>query len=208
MDGLNLTNDEVVKISSYLNSLVSTDSNPLDKCPTVDIDSKPPSPPELQPKPETEPELESSTFTSMLKVKHSSKCLDIRGESKATGAKAIQYRCDNSYENQSFKFLPVAGKEQTYKIRAKHSGLCLAVADNSQQRATQIIQNTCSNNKLNQQFSLHVVDASEKSFEVRAVHSGQCLDVYGEEQADSANIIQWPCENAENQQWKLNGFIQ
>jgi len=154
------------------------------------------------------PGKKSVPFISTLKPQHSSnKCLDITGESQRAGAKAIQYKCDPTYANQSFKFIPVEGKQQTYTIQAQHSNLCLDVEGASKDKGKNIIQWQCKNYD-NQQFVLAPIDASSKIFEVQAVHSGQCLDVYGGSRDDSADIIQWPCKDTSdaNQYWEIEGY--
>ena len=59
-------------------------------------------------------------------VKHSGKCLDIRGASTEDWANVIQYGWHGG-DNQLFKLVPATDEPGYYWIFAKHSGKCLDV---------------------------------------------------------------------------------
>ncbi|MFF3444155.1 RICIN domain-containing protein [Streptosporangium sp. NPDC002721] len=143
------------------------------------------------------PERLRAGFQASLVARHSGKCLDVDGASRADGANVIQWTC-RSQPNQKWDL--VATDSGYYTLRAAHSGKCLDVDGASRADGANIIQWTCQSQP-NQQWRL--VQKDNEYFALVSRHSGKCLDVDGASKADGANIIQWTCQSQPNQQWRL-----
>jgi hypothetical protein len=74
------------------------------------------------------------------RAEHSGQCLDIKSNSRGTGANLIQWPC-HGRDNQSFDFRPVSRGSNVGEIRVMHSGLCLDAGSNRER--SKVTQQTC-----------------------------------------------------------------
>lgn len=132
-----------------------------------------------------------------IKARHSGKCLDVPGSSRANGIGIIQYTC-NRTTNQVWKINE--GPAGYYTIRAKHSGKCLDVSRSSAENGAEILQFECYYT-YNQQWE--IIDLHNGYYEIKARHSGKCLDVTESSTQDGAKVIQFTPYRTHNQQWEL-----
>ena len=72
-----------------------------------------------------------------IKARHSDKCLDVPGSSRADGTHIIQYTCNHT-TNQIWKIYE--GPTGYHTIRANHSDKCLDVPRSSTENDTGVIQ--------------------------------------------------------------------
>ena len=148
----------------------------------------------------------AGAFTSTLTVKHSGKCLDLKGGSFGNGAALEQESCSSS-EASDFEFVPVTSKANTYLIKNARTGKCLDVFRAQKTNGAKLIQYSCGEGA-NQQFEL--VSAGNSYYQLKAQHSGKCVDVYRASKADGTDVNQYSCQGAEaraqngNQLWKIS----
>jgi hypothetical protein len=118
-------------------------------------------------------------------------CLDVYGNTTASGAAIDQWTC-NGQSNQQFQFVPVSGGYG--ELQAQNSGDDVTVAGNSTAQGTpDIVQQPVSGAsgsmwKPEQQ--------SDGSWQFQNSSSGLCLDVYGAGSNTGQQLDQWPCKNA------------
>jgi hypothetical protein len=118
-------------------------------------------------------------------------CLDVYGNTTASGAAIDQWTC-NGQSNQQFQFVPVSGGYG--ELQAQNSGDDVTVAGNSTAQGTpDIVQQPASGAsgsmwKPEQQ--------SDSSWQFQNSSSGLCLDVYGAGSSTGQQLDQWPCKNA------------
>ena len=118
-------------------------------------------------------------------------CLDVYGNTTASGAAIDQWTC-NGQSNQQFQFVPVSGGYG--ELQAQNSGDDVTVAGNSTAQGTpDIVQQPASGAsgsmwKPEQQ--------SDSSWQFQNSSSGLCLDVYGAGSNTGQQLDQWPCKNA------------
>ncbi len=126
-----------------------------------------------------------------LVVGNDSLCLDVFGNTAASGAAIDQWTC-NSQSNQQFQFVPASGGYG--ELQAENSGDDVAVAGNSTAQGTpDIVQEPVSGVS----GSLwKPVQQSDGSWELQNQNSGLCLDVYGDGSTLGQQLDQWPCKNA------------
>ena len=157
--------------------------------------------------PEVDLDIQASAFTSTLVVKHSDKCLVIKGDSTGNGAAAEQRACAEG-QAFDFEFVPVSGEADTYIIVNKNSGKCLDVFRAKTERGTELVQYSCGEGD-NQHFKLIKVIGNNYQLEVQ--HSEQCVDVFRARTADGTKVTQYTCATEPertqqgNQVWKIAG---
>ncbi|MFB9680989.1 PQQ-dependent sugar dehydrogenase [Streptosporangium vulgare] len=120
----------------------------------------------------------------------SGRCLDVIGNSTASGTGVNIYDC-NGQANQSWN-LTAAGE-----LRVYGDTMCLDVVgqDTTAPAALQI--HTC-NNGANQRWRIN------SDGTVTGVQSGLCLDVTGEGTANSTLVGLWTCTGRNNQKWRTS----
>jgi hypothetical protein len=130
-------------------------------------------------------------------VRHSGRCLDIAGISKANGADAIQFDYWGG-QNQIFRIEWVEASH--YRLIAQHSGRVIDVGAISTANGAQICQWDWWGGD-NQRFRLE--PTGHGYYRVVAKHSGKCLDVAGNSLNNGAKVIQFDWWGGNNQQWRL-----
>ena len=129
--------------------------------------------------------------------KNSGKCLDVDGESTASGAGLQQWDCWGG-PNQKWTFSPLG--KSAYEIISVNSGLSLGIKGGP--AATQngiALQQQVWNGGTNQQFQMQ--KQSDGYYQIVPVSSGLCLDVSGQATADGARVQQYSCWGGANQHW-------
>ncbi len=118
-------------------------------------------------------------------------CLDVLGNTTASGAAIDQWTC-NGQSNQQFQFVPVSGGYG--ELQAQNSGDDVAVAGNSTAQGTpDVVQEPVSGAS----GSLwKPAQQSDGSWQFQNSGSGLCLDVYGAGSNTGQQLDQWPCKNA------------
>jgi hypothetical protein len=126
-----------------------------------------------------------------LVVANDSLCLDVSGNTTASGAAIDQWTC-NGQTNQQFQFVPVSGGYG--ELQAQNSGDDVAVAGNSTAQGTpDIVQQAVSGAS----GSLwQPVQQSDGSYQFKNQNSGLCLDVFGAGSNLGQQLDQWPCKTA------------
>jgi len=118
-------------------------------------------------------------------------CLDVFGNTTASGAAIDQWTC-NGQANQQFQFVPVSGGYG--ELQAQNSGDDVAVAGNSTAQGTpDIVQEpvTGASGSL-----WKPAQQSDGSWQFQNSNSGLCLDIYGAGSNTGQQLDQWPCKNA------------
>jgi hypothetical protein len=118
-------------------------------------------------------------------------CLDVFGNTTATGAAIDQWTC-NGQANQQFQFVPGSGGYGA--LQAKNSGDDVAVASSSTAAGTPDIIQQQPNGAASAQWL--PVPQSDGSYEFKNQNSGLCLDVFGAGGNAGQQLDQWPCKNA------------
>ena len=118
-------------------------------------------------------------------------CLDVYGNTGATGAAIDQWTC-NGQSNQQFQFVAVSGGYG--ELQAQNSGLDVAVANSSTVAGTPDVIQQTPNAAAN---SLWLpVQQSDGSYQFQNKNSNLCLDVYGANSNLGQQLDQWTCKNA------------
>jgi len=126
-----------------------------------------------------------------LVVANNALCLDVFGNTTASGAAIDQWTC-NGQSNQQFQFVPVSGGYG--ELQAENSGDDVAVASSSTAAGTPDIIQQPANGAAS---SLWLpMQQSDGSFEFKNQNSGLCLDVFGAGSTLGQQLDQWPCKNA------------
>jgi len=126
-----------------------------------------------------------------LVIGNDSLCLDVFGNSTASGAAIDQWTC-NGQSNQQFQFVPASGGYG--ELRAQNSGDDVAVAGSSTTAGTVDIIQQPPNGAAS---SLWLpVPQSDGSYEFKNQNSGLCLDVHGAGSNLGQQLDQWQCKNA------------
>lgn len=130
--------------------------------------------------------------------RHSGKCLDVSGSSKANLAKIQQWNCNGS-SAQRFKMKDVgAGK---FLLVNTNSNRCLDIDAWGTSSGTRIIQWDC-HGGANQQWTLGNSFNGTKT--IRSVHAaGKCLDIDGPSTNNGQKAQIWDCSNGPNQDWTI-----
>ncbi|TDC19888.1 arabinofuranosidase catalytic domain-containing protein [Actinomadura bangladeshensis] len=118
-------------------------------------------------------------------------CVDVYGNTGASGAAIVQWSC-NGQSNQQFQFLP--GSNGYGELQAQNSGQVLGVAGGSTSAGVpDIVQQS----RTGAPSTLwRPIRQSDGSFEFQNQNSGLCLDVYGAGDNPGQQLDQWPCKNA------------
>jgi hypothetical protein len=122
-----------------------------------------------------------------LVVANDSLCLDVYGNTTASGAAIDQWTC-NGQTNQEFQFVPGSGGYGA--LQAENSGDDITVTGSATAQGTpDIVQEPNSGQWL-------PIQQSDGSWEFKNAASGLCLDVYGAGSNLGQQLDQWPCKNA------------
>jgi hypothetical protein len=118
-------------------------------------------------------------------------CLDVFGNTTASGAAIDQWTC-NGQSNQQFQFVPVSGGYG--ELQAQNSGDDVAVSGSSTTAGTpDIVQQPASGAA----GSLWLpAQQSDGSWAFKNQNSGLCLDVFGAGSNLGQQLDQWACKNA------------
>jgi Ricin-type beta-trefoil lectin domain-like len=126
-----------------------------------------------------------------LVVGNDSLCLDVYGNTTASGAAIDQWTC-NGQSNQQFQF--VTGTGGYGALQAQNSGDDVTVTGSATAAGTpDIAQEPASSSASSQWLP---VQQSDGSWEFKNSASGLCLDVYGATSTLGQQLDQWPCKNA------------
>ena len=118
-------------------------------------------------------------------------CLDVYGDTTASGAAIDQWTC-NGQANQQFQFVPVSGGYG--ELQAQNSGDDLTVSGNATAAGTpDIVQQPVNGSASSQWLPMQ---QSDGSWEFKNSGSGLCLDVYGASSSSGQQLDQWSCKNA------------
>jgi hypothetical protein len=133
----------------------------------------------------------------------SNKCVDIRSEDAAAGARAQLWQCYGS-PNQRFTLLKVGtmstGRPYFRIVNQKAPYLCLEVRGSSRANGAQVDQIGCSQD--GNQFWYWGTPHRGVSLPLVNLDSGKCLDVNGGSTANGARVQQWDCNASNAQMWK------
>jgi hypothetical protein len=126
-----------------------------------------------------------------LVIASNSLCLDVYGNTTASGAAIDQWTC-NGQSNQQFQFVP--GSSGYGQLQAQNSGDDITVAGSATASGTpDIVQEPASTSTSSQWLPMQ---QSDGSWEFENSASGLCLDVYGAGSNLGQQLDQWPCKNA------------
>jgi hypothetical protein len=130
-------------------------------------------------------------------ARHSGKCLDVEGESMASGARVIQFVC-GGWANQQWQVIPVGGGYS--KIVARHSGKVLDVQWAGLNNGTPVWQWE-ENGSTAQQWA--IIGVGGGYYKIVARHSGKVLDVQWAGLDNNTPVWQWEENGSAAQQWLL-----
>ncbi|HEX6526172.1 MAG TPA: RICIN domain-containing protein [Streptosporangiaceae bacterium] len=126
-----------------------------------------------------------------LVIGSNSLCLDVFGNTTASGAAIDQWTC-NGQSNQQFQFVPTSGGFG--ELQAQNSGDDVAVAGSSTTAGTPDIVQQPANGAAS---SLWLpMQQSDGSWAFKNQNSGLCLDVFGAGSNTGQQLDQWSCKNA------------
>ncbi|HET9143478.1 RICIN domain-containing protein [Actinophytocola sp.] len=138
-------------------------------------------------------------------VKHSGKCLDVRGGPQAVqdGAVIEQWQCTTA-ANQNWT-LRDAGNGQVQLV-AQNSGKCIQPVDGGTANSTALEQRTCASTAIQLWTRQNTAGAGEYRF----VHvpSNRCLDVQLAGLTDGVPAIIFDCTGNPNQTWTIGAPTQ
>lgn len=133
----------------------------------------------------------------------SNRCVDIRSEDAAGGARAQLWQCYGS-PNQRFTLLKVgttsSGRPYFQIVNQKAPYLCLEVRGSSRANGAQVDQIGCSQD--GNQFWYWGTPSRGVNLPLVNLNSGKCLDVNGGSTANGARVQQWDCNATAAQMWK------
>jgi hypothetical protein len=118
-------------------------------------------------------------------------CLDVFGNTTASGAAIDQWTC-SAQSNQQFQFVPASGGYG--QLQAQNSGDDVAVASNSTAAGTPDIIQQPPNGAASTLWL--PMRQSDGSYELKNQNSGLCLDVHGAGSNLGQQLDQWQCKNA------------
>ncbi|MCO5995626.1 RICIN domain-containing protein [Actinoallomurus rhizosphaericola] len=118
-------------------------------------------------------------------------CLDVYGNSSASGAAIDQWSC-NGQSNQLFQFVP--GLNGYGELQAQSSGQVVGVSGGSTAQGTPDIVQQARSGAASTMWK--PVAQSDGSWSFQNSGSGLCLDVYGAGSNQGQQLDQWPCKNA------------
>lgn len=139
--------------------------------------------------------LDATSAQQRIQSSHSNLCVNIRGVSMASGARAVQWPCGTA-ANELFTVNSVDGGHVQFV--ARHSGLCLAQAD-SAAAGGPVVQVACTAGP-----TTHWTAAGTT---LRNRASGACLDVPGGSTTQDVELITWSCHGASNQNWTRSSAL-
>ncbi len=126
-----------------------------------------------------------------LVIGNDSLCVDVYGNTSASGAAIDQWTC-NGQANQQFQFVPTSGGYG--ELQAQNSGDDVTVSGTVTAAGTpDIVQQPVNGSAASQWLP---VAQSDGSWAFRNSASGLCLDVYGAGSNLGQQLDQWPCKNA------------
>ncbi len=126
-----------------------------------------------------------------LVVANYSLCLDVSGNTAASGAPIDQWTC-NGQSNQQFQFVPGSGGFGA--LQAQNSGDDVTVTGNATAAGTPDIAQEPANGSASAQWL--PLQQSDGSWEFKNSASGLCLDVYSASTSTGQQLDQWTCKNA------------
>jgi hypothetical protein len=126
-----------------------------------------------------------------LVVANDSLCLDVSGNTAASGAPIDQWTC-NGQSNQQFQFVPGSGGFGA--LQAQNSGDDVTVTGNATASGTPDIAQEPASGSASAQWL--PMQQSDGSWEFKNSVSGLCLDVFGAGSNRGQQLDQWPCKNA------------
>ncbi len=133
----------------------------------------------------------------------SNKCVDIRSEDAAAGARAQLWQCYGS-PNQRFTLLKVgttsSGRPYFQIVNQKAPYLCLEVRGSSLTDGAQVDQIGCSQD--GNQFWYWGTPSRGVSLPLVNLYSRKCLDVSGGSTANGTRIQQSTCNASAAQMWR------
>ncbi|MES2664331.1 MAG: cellulase family glycosylhydrolase [Pseudomonadota bacterium] len=130
--------------------------------------------------------------------KHSNLCMDIIGASTSNGAKAQQYNCSASANNQRFLITDLGN--DAYSIEAKHSGKVLDVAGFNPYNGLPLQQWSWGGAN-NQRWQ---IKNTATGYEISPLHlSSFCVDIKDWSTSNSGTLHLWQCHGGNNQKWIL-----
>ncbi|HYE05224.1 MAG TPA: RICIN domain-containing protein [Planctomycetota bacterium] len=132
-----------------------------------------------------------------LVAKHSGKCLDVAGASRANGADVVQWT-DNGTSAQQWRIDALS--DGTYTLTARCSGQALDVGGAATADGGDAIQ-WPAHGGANQRWRIEPVGGG--CYRLVAAHSGKVLDVAGASTVDGADVIQWSEHGSDNQRWAI-----
>ncbi|HEX6526168.1 MAG TPA: RICIN domain-containing protein [Streptosporangiaceae bacterium] len=125
-----------------------------------------------------------------LVIANDSLCLDVFGNTTASGAAIDQWTC-NGQANQQFQFVPTSGGNG--ELQAQNSGDDITVSGNATAAGTpDIVQEPASASASSQWLPMQ---QSDGSWEFKNSASGLCLDVDGAGSNLGQQLDQWQCKN-------------
>jgi microsomal dipeptidase-like Zn-dependent dipeptidase len=144
-----------------------------------------------------------------LAVYDTGRCLDVRDNSVANGARAEQRECAGVVSpfrrtsgvpadaSQFWRLTSLPGGETA--IVNRHSRKCLAVDKAARTPGARAVQHACTGSP----EQTWTVTRVGNTFAIAARHSGQCLEVRGQSRKNGAAIQQAACTGASNQLWTI-----
>jgi hypothetical protein len=126
-----------------------------------------------------------------LVIASNSLCMDVYGNTSASGAAIDQWSC-NGQSNQQFQFVPGSGGYG--ELQAQNSGDDVTVTGNATAAGTPDVGQEPASTSASSQWL--PVQQSDGSWEFENSASGLCLDVYGAGSNLGQQLDQWPCKNA------------
>ncbi|HEV2780879.1 MAG TPA: RICIN domain-containing protein [Actinophytocola sp.] len=133
-------------------------------------------------------------------VKHSGKCLDVRGGPQAIhdGAVIEQWHCTTA-SNQNWTLRDVGNGQ--IQLIAQNSGKCVQTVGGGTANSTGLEQMTCSSTAAQRWVRQSTAIVGEYRF----VHvpSGRCLDIQRSELSDGGLALIFDCKGSPNQTWTV-----
>jgi hypothetical protein len=126
-------------------------------------------------------------------------CLDVSGDSTASGAAIIQYPC-NYASNEEFTLDEVSTNE--YEVKAVNSGLCVEPTGASTANDADLVQVACSSATADE-WLIEAGQFPGSYHQLVISNDSQCLDVDDASTAAGAVIDQWTCNGQTNQQFQF-----
>jgi Astacin (Peptidase family M12A)/Ricin-type beta-trefoil lectin domain-like len=151
-----------------------------------------------EPRPLFESHALAQTGPMEIAARHSNRCLDVAGGSRADQAVVQQFACHGG-PNQLWRLEPAANNH--YTIVSQNSGKCLDVPGASRQDGIFVQQFTC-HGGANQLWRSESV--GNNYYKIVSQNSGKCLDISDSSVADHAALQQFSCHGGLNQLWRLS----